>query len=80
MDLHFRPAHPGFGPAPARYPSTLREVWEAKVDRDVVEKPLRLERDARLAVGDAVAVRIWDAITGELLAEQPATVYVELDW
>ena len=34
----------------------------------------------RLAVGDAIAVRIWDAITGELLAEQPATVYVELDW
>ena len=50
------------------------------MDRDVVEKPLPLERDAWLAVGDAVAVRIWDAITGELLAEQPATVYVELDW
>ena len=58
----------------------MREVREAEVDRDVVEKPLRLEPDSGLAVGDAVAVRIWDAITGELPAEQPATVYVELDW
>jgi hypothetical protein len=55
-------------------------VWEAEVDRDVVEKSLRLEPDSGLAVGDGIAVRVWDAITGELLAQQAAVVYVDLSW
>ena len=50
------------------------------VDRDVVEKSLQLELDSELAVGDAITIRVWDAVTGELLAQQPATVYVALDW
>jgi len=55
-------------------------LWEAVVDRDVVEKSLQLEPDSGLAVGDAITIRVWDAVTGELLAQQPATVYVALDW
>jgi hypothetical protein len=49
------------------------------VDRDVVEMSLRLDPGAGLPVGTAVAVRAWDAVTGELLAQQPATIYVDLD-
>jgi hypothetical protein len=45
-----------------------------------VEKSLRLEPDSGLSLGDAIAVRVWDAVTGELLAQQPATVYVDLNW
>ena len=48
------------------------------MDRDVVEKSLRLEPDSGLAVGDAIVIRVWDAITGELLTQQPATVHVDL--
>jgi len=55
-------------------------TWKAIVDRDVVEKSLRLSLDMRLAVGDAIAIRAWDADTGELLAQQPAVVQVDLDW
>jgi len=58
----------------------VSRAWEASVDRDVVEMSLRLEPDSGLAVGDAIAVRVWDAITHELLAQQPAVVQVDLDW
>ena len=63
----------------ARQGQRVSRVWEAAVDRDVIEKSLRLEPDSGLAVGDAIAIRVWDAVTGELLAQQPATVYVALD-
>ena len=64
----------------ARGGERVSRVWEAVVERDIVEKSLRLEPDSGLAVGDAIAVRVWDAVTGELLAQQPATVYVDLNW
>ena len=64
----------------ARQGERVSRVWEAAVDRDVIEKSLRLEPDSGLAMGDAIAIRVWDAVTGELLAQQPATVYVPLDW
>jgi len=54
-------------------------VWEVVVDRDVVEKSLMLEPGSGLAAGDTIAIRIWDAVTSELLAQQSATVYVALD-
>ena len=38
-----------------------------------------LEPDASLAVGDVIAVRAWEMVTGELLAQQPATMYADLD-
>jgi len=57
----------------------VSRAWEASVDRDVVEMSLRLQPDAGLAVGDGIAIRAWDAVTGELLAQQPATVYVDLE-
>ena len=63
----------------AREGQRVSRAWEAIVDRDVVEMSLRLEPDAGLAVGDAIAIRAWDAVTGELLAQQPATVYVDLE-
>ena len=40
---------------------------------------LQLEPDSGLAVGDSIVIRVWDAVTGELLAQQAATVYVALD-
>jgi hypothetical protein len=64
----------------AREGKRVSPVWEAEVGREIVEKSLRLEPDSGLAVGDAIAVRVWDAVTGELLAQQPATVYVDLNW
>jgi hypothetical protein len=64
----------------ARGGQRVSQEWAATVDRDVAEKSLRLEPGSGLAVGDAIAVRVWDAATGELLAQQPATVYVSLDW
>lgn len=63
----------------ARQGERVSRVWEAMVDRDVVEKSLQLEPDSGLDVGDAIAIQVWDAATGELLAQQPATVYVALD-
>ncbi len=54
--------------------------WEAVVERDVVTMSLRLEPDSGLAVGDGITIRAWDAVTGELLAQQPAVVQVDLDW
>lgn len=63
----------------ARGGERVSRAWEDVVDRDVVVKSLRLEPDSGLAVGDAIAIRVWDAVTGELLAQQPAAVYVELD-
>ena len=57
----------------------VSRAWEAVVDRDVVEMSLWLEPDAGLAVDDALAVRAWETVTGELLAQQSATVYVDLD-
>jgi len=63
----------------ARAGQRVSREWEAVVGRDVVEMSLRLEPDAGLAVGDAIAIRAWDAVTGELLAQQPATVYVDLE-
>ena len=55
-------------------------TWKAILDRDVVEKSLRLSLDMGLAVGNVIAIRAWDADTGELLAQQPAVVQVDLDW
>ncbi len=63
----------------ARSGKRVSHEWEATVDRDVVEKTLRLEPGSGLVVGDVVAVRVWDAVTGQLLVQQPATVYVDLD-
>jgi hypothetical protein len=63
----------------AREGERVSQMWEAVVERDVVEKSLRLEPESGLAVGDAIEIRAWDAVTGELLAQQPATVYVDLD-
>jgi len=58
----------------------VSQTWEAVVNRDVVEKSLRLSSQMGLSEGDAIAVRVWDADTGELLAQQPAVVQVDLDW
>ena len=58
----------------------VSDTWGAVVNRDVVEKSLRLSPQMGLSEGDAVAVRVWDADTGELLAQQPAVVQVDLDW
>jgi hypothetical protein len=58
----------------------VSQTWEAVVNRDVVEKSLRLSPQMGLDEGDAIAVRVWDADTGELLAQQPAVVQVDLDW
>jgi len=58
----------------------VSQTWEAVVNRDVVEKSLRLSPQMGLGEGDAIAVRVWDADTGELLAQQPAVVQVDLDW
>jgi len=58
----------------------VSQRWEAVVNRDVVEKSLRLSSQMGLNEGDAIAVRVWDADTGELLAQQPAVVQVDLDW
>jgi hypothetical protein len=58
----------------------ISEVWEAVVHRDAVEKSLRLSPQMGVGEGDAVVVRVWDADTGELLAQQPAVVQVDLDW
>jgi len=64
----------------ARQGKRVSREWEAVVERDVVEMSLRLEPDSGVAVGDAIAIRAWDADTGELLAQQPAVVQVDLDW
>ncbi len=58
----------------------VSQTWEAVVNRDVVEKSLRLSSQMGLSEGEAVAVRVRDADTGELLAQQPAVVQVDLDW
>ena len=58
----------------------VSEVWKAVVHRDEVEKSLRLSPQMGVGEGDAIAVRVWDADTGELLAHQPAVVQVALDW
>jgi hypothetical protein len=58
----------------------VSEVWKAVVHRDEVEKSLRLSPQMGVAEGDAIAVRVWDADTGELLAQQSALVQVDLDW
>lgn len=63
----------------ARDGKRVSREWEAVVERDVVAISLRLEPDSGLAVGDGITIRVWDAVTGELLAQQPATVYVGLD-
>ena len=60
----------------------LYQLARQPYNRDVVRRiamSLRLEPDSGLSVGDGVATRVWDAVTGELLAQQPATVYVDLD-
>ena len=63
----------------ARERKRVSREWKAVVERDVVEMSLRLDPDSGLAVGDGIAIRVWDAVTGEALAQQPATVYVDLD-
>ena len=63
----------------ARQGERIPRQWEAVVDRDPVDMSLRLDPELGLAVGDEIAIRIWDAVTGELLAQQPATIYVDLD-
>ncbi|GAB4546316.1 MAG: hypothetical protein Kow0063_40690 [Anaerolineae bacterium] len=57
----------------------VSRVWQERVEREVVELSLMLEPDYGLAVGDQVQVRVRDGTTGELLARQPATVFVDLD-
>jgi hypothetical protein len=57
----------------------ISREWEAVVDREVVEMSLMLSPSSGLVVGDAIAIRVWDAVTGELLAQQPASVRVELE-
>jgi hypothetical protein len=59
---------------------SVSQTWEAVVNRDLVEKSLRLSSQMGLSEGDAIAVRVRDADTGELLAQQPAVVQVDLDW
>ncbi len=54
--------------------------WEATVEREVIEMSLMLSPTSGLAVGDGIAIRVWDAVTGELLAQQPAVVQFDLDW
>ena len=63
----------------ARGGERVSRRWEAVVDRDPVEMSLRLDPELGLAVGDEIAIRAWDAVTAELLAQQPATVHVDLD-
>ncbi|TET55034.1 MAG: PglZ domain-containing protein, partial [Anaerolineales bacterium] len=63
----------------AREGERISREWEAVIEREVVEMPLHLKPESALMVGDDVAIRVWDAVTGELLAQQPATVYVSLD-
>jgi hypothetical protein len=63
----------------ARAGQRVSAEWEVVVERDVVEMSLRLEPGSGLALGDAVVIRVWDAVTGESLAQAPATIYVSLD-
>jgi hypothetical protein len=58
----------------------LSSMWEAVVNKDVVEKSLRLSSQMNLDEGDTIAVQVWDADTGELLAQQSAVVQIDLDW
>lgn len=58
----------------------VSRVWEEKIERDSVEKALMLEPDYGLNLGDQVKVRVRDKMTKELLAEQPATVQVDLEF
>ena len=58
----------------------MSQTWETVVNRDVVEKSLRLSPQMGLSEGDVITVRVRDADTGELLAQQPAVVQVDLDW
>jgi hypothetical protein len=64
----------------ARGGERIATVWEAVIEREVVDRSLRLAPGAGLVVGDVVAFRVWDAVTGELVAQQPTTVQVSLDW
>jgi hypothetical protein len=57
----------------------VSQVWEAQLDRDIVEKSLMLEPDYGLAPGDQIRVRVRDKTTKELLAEQAAVIQVELE-
>jgi hypothetical protein len=63
----------------AREGKRVSREWEAVVDRDIVVMSLRLEPDSGMAAGDGITIRVWDEVTGESLAQQPATVYVDLD-
>jgi hypothetical protein len=63
----------------AREGERVSAEWEAVVEREVIEMSLRLEPGSGLALGDAVVIRVWDVVTGESLAQVPATVYVALD-
>ena len=63
----------------ARDGERVSRVWKTAVERTPVERALQLEPDSGLAFGDTVAVRVWDAVTGELLAQQQATAFVDLD-
>jgi hypothetical protein len=63
----------------ARQGKQVSREWEAVVNRDPVDMSLMLSPTSGLAVGDAIAIRVWDAVTGELLAQQPAVLQVDLD-
>ena len=57
----------------------VSRVWQEQVAREVKERSLMLEPDYGLMMGDEVRVRCRDSITGELLAEQPAVLHVDLE-
>ena len=57
----------------------VSRVWDAQVERDIVEKSLMLEIVYGLQFGDTVEIRARDAVTGELLDSQVAVVKVDLD-
>lgn len=57
----------------------VSRVWEAQVERAIVEKSLMLETAYGLQIGDQIEVRVRDAVTGELLDAKTAIVKVDLD-
>ncbi len=57
----------------------VSRVWEEKIEREPKERSLMLEPDYGLAPGDRICIRVRDALTGELLADEPAVVQVELE-
>jgi len=62
-----------------RHGERVSRAWRETVKQDAEERSLMLEPEYGLALGDQVQIRVRDAITGELLDEEPAVIHVALD-